>query len=196
MVYNILQEVVKLKTVEPIRDPKKIKKVKNILKQRGYRDYLLFSIGINTGLRISDILKLKVKDVKDKSHIILKEGKTQKEKRFFINKKLREDIDAYIFNKEDDDFLFESRKNDEEGNAKAISRNQAYNILRAVADEVELENIGTHSMRKTFGYHHYKKHKDIALLQEIFNHSSPSVTLKYIGINQENQDNSVKEFYL
>ena len=185
-----------MKTVEPIRNANKIKEVKNILKQRGYRDYLLFSIGINTGLRISDILKLKVEDVKDKSHIILKEGKTKKTKRFFINEKLREDIDTYIFNKEDRGFLFESRKTDDKGDPKAISRNQAYNILKAVADEVGLDNIGTHSMRKTFGYHHYKKHKDVALLQGIFNHSSPSVTLRYIGINQENQDNSVKEFYL
>ncbi|MFW5891728.1 MAG: site-specific integrase, partial [bacterium] len=52
------------------------------------------------------------------------------------------------------------------------------------------------STRKTFGYHHYKQHKDVALLQQLFNHSSPSVTLDYIGVNQDVMDNSMKNFSL
>jgi len=59
-----------------------------------------------------------------------------------------------------------------------------------------LESIGNHSTRKTFGYHHYKQHKDVALLQQLFNHSAPSVTLDYIGINQDIQDDSMKNFSL
>ncbi|MBO8430908.1 site-specific integrase, partial [Spirochaetes bacterium] len=57
-------------------------------------------------------------------------------------------------------------------------------------------NIGTHSMRKSFGYHHYKQFKDVAMLQMIFNHSSPQITLRYIGINQDQIDNSYRQFEL
>jgi len=92
----------------------------------------------------------------------------------------------------DDDFLFRSR----EGKNKPISRVRAYQLLSDVAKKVGLEEIGTHTLRKTFGYWHYKQHKDIALLQELFNHSAPSVTLRYIGINQDAMDQSLENFYL
>ncbi len=69
-------------------------------------------------------------------------------------------------------------------------------ILRNAAKKSGLSEIGTHTLRKTFGYHFYKKTKDIALLQELFNHSAPSVTLKYIGINQDIMDNALEDFSL
>lgn len=92
----------------------------------------------------------------------------------------------------DDDFLFRSR----EGENKPISRVRAYQLLTDAAKKVGLDEIGTHTLRKTFGYWHYKQHKDIALLQELFNHSAPSVTLRYIGINQDTMDASLQDFYL
>lgn len=180
-----------MELVQPIRDKKLIEAFKNELLKSGYRNYLMFVIGINTGLRISDILPLKVKDVKDKSHIIIKEKKTGKNKRFLINSKLRSDIDKYIIDMNEDDYLFPSRKGD-----KPISRVQAYRILNIVADKLGVEEVGTHTLRKTFGYWHYKQYKDVALLQDIFNHTSPSVTLRYIGINDDNKDDTIKEFYL
>ena len=84
-----------------------------------------------------------------------------------------------------------SRKGD-----KPISRIQAYRILNDVAEELGVQEIGTHTLRKTFGYWHYKQNKDVALLQEIFNHSAPSVTLRYIGINADLMDESMKNFGL
>lgn len=181
-----------MKKVEPIRDKEKIEMMKSELLKSGLRDYLLFALGINTGFRISDLLRLKVIDVKEKSHIQIKEKKTGKEKRSYINSKLKKDIDRYITNLSDNEFLFQSQK----GDNKPISRVQAYRILTKAAETISLENIGTHTLRKTFGYWHYKQHKDVALLQELFNHSAPSVTLKYIGINQDIMDNSLKDFYL
>ena len=71
--------------VQPIRDKQKIDEIKAILKRQSGRDYFLFIIGINTGLRISDILKLQVKDVREKTHITLNEQKTGKPRRFRIN---------------------------------------------------------------------------------------------------------------
>ena len=181
---------VNMNEVQPIRDKEIIAKFKNKLLKKSYRDYMLFVVGINTGLRISDILPLRVKDVVGK-HIIIKEKKTNKNKRLWINNTLRTELDKYIADMDDDDLLFPSRKGD-----KPISRIQAYRILNDVAEELGVPEIGTHTLRKTFGYWHYKQFKDVALLQEIFNHSAPSVTLRYIGINADLMDESLKNFGL
>jgi integrase len=68
--------------------------------------------------------------------------------------------------------------------------------MNQAAAAVGLEDIGTHTLRKTFGYHHYQQNKDVAILQQIFNHSSPSITLRYIGINQDIIDRSLEDFCL
>jgi len=180
-----------VKTVQPIRDKEKLEDIKTLLLKQGYRNYLMFVIGINTGLRISDILNLKVADVKSKDHITIIEKKTKKQKRFLINSQLEKEISQYIKSMEDSEYLFASRDSD-----KPISRIQAYRIINSVADKVGLDEIGTHTMRKTFGYWHYQKYKDIAILQDIFNHSSPSVTLRYIGINDDIKDKTIENFYL
>lgn len=177
--------------VQPIRDKEKIEEIKAILKRKSGRDYFMFVIGINTGLRIGDILKLKVGDIRDKTHITIKEQKTGKAKRFLINTNLRNIINEYITGLADSDYLFSSRK----GN-NPIGRVQAYKILNNVASKVGLDEIGCHTLRKTFGYHFYQKTKDVAQLQEILNHSAPSVTLRYIGINQDIIDKAIHEFSL
>jgi len=183
-----------VKKVEPIRSREKIIEMEEILKIDSYRNFVLFKLGINIGLRISDLLQLKVKDIKNKSHIEIREGKTKKFKRQALNPELKMIINNYIKIKKlsDEEYIFKSRK----GNNKPIGRIQAYRILKSAAEKIGLKHIGTHSLRKTYGFHHYKKNKDIAILQEIFNHSSPSITLRYIGINQDIKDQSTKNFYL
>lgn len=178
--------------VEPIREKNKLEEMKTELLKKGYRDYMLFVLGINTGLRVSDLLDIKVSAVKKKTHLVLVEQKTDKVKKFFINSQLGQDIANYIRGMDDNEYLFQSQK----GNNKPISRVQAYRVLNGAAKGVGLESIGTHTLRKTFGYWHYKQYKDVALLQELFNHSSPSVTLDYIGINQDVLDETIKDFYL
>lgn len=98
--------------VEPIRDREKIEMVKRILKRNGSRDFLLFLMGINSGLRISDILKLKVKDVCNKDYIEIVEQKTGKHKRFPITNSFKEYLDEFIFDKSPEEWLFESRRKD------------------------------------------------------------------------------------
>lgn len=182
-----------MKEVQPIRDKKILSAVMNELKNKDYRNYILFITGINTGLRISDLLELKVGDVKGKSHIIISEQKTGKTKRFKINSEIRTLIDDWIVNKQDDCCLFNSRK----GDNRPLSRVQAYRIINKAARAVGItDQIGTHTLRKTFGYHHYQQFKDVALLQDIFNHSAPSVTLRYIGINDDMKDKTIDEFCL
>ncbi len=184
-----------MKIVQPIRDKNKIQEMKIELRKKGTRDYLLFVTGINTGLRISDIIRLKVMDVLSddktvKSHICINEQKTGKRKRFKINGTLAREFSEYCKNLKMSDYLFASRK----GKNQHITRIQAYRLLNAVALKIGLEEIGTHTLRKTFGYWFYKKTKDIAMLQKLFNHSSPSITLAYIGIEQDEIDEAYEDF--
>ena len=179
--------------VQPIREKDKIEEVKIELLKSGYRDYLLFVTGINTGLRISDLIKLKVKDVRNKTHIILKETKTDKQKRFMININLKDNFDSYIKNLPDEEYIFKSRQ----GGNRPLTRVQAYRIINNAVRRLGVtDQIGTHTLRKTFGYHHYQTYKDLAVLQDIFNHSAPSVTLRYIGINDDMKDKTIENFIL
>lgn len=173
-----------MNTVEPIRDMKQIWDIEDYLKEKSERDFMMFEIGIYCGLRISDILKLKVRDVKGKTHISIREQKTGKEKRFKINPDLQKVIKSYIGDRKDYEYLLPSRQ----GENKHITRQRAYDILKDVEETFGLEHVGTHTLRKTFGYHMYMQTKDIARLKEIFNHSDISVTLRYIGINQDSKD--------
>ena len=178
--------------VQPIRDRVKVDAMKRELLRTGYRNYMLFLVGINTGLRISDILALKVSDVREQTHLTLREKKTSKIKRLKIMG-ISKDLQEYTMNMKEEDYLFASQK----GNNQPITRVQAYRILNNAAKNIGLtEEIGTHTLRKTYGYHFYQKTKDVALLQELFNHSSPSVTLRYIGINQDVMDKAMDEFVL
>ncbi|GGC97791.1 tyrosine-type recombinase/integrase [Pontibacillus salipaludis] len=175
--------------VQPIRDPIMIQQVKDYLLESSERNYMLFVIGINTGLRISDILQLRVKDVEG-MHISLREQKTKKRKKIRITPQLRREVKWYMEDKGTGDYLFKSRK----GTNKPIGRSMAYKILRDAANQFGLREIGTHTLRKTFGYHFYLQTKNTAMLQEIFNHSSEKITLIYIGINQYTLDKAMSKF--
>lgn len=176
--------------VEPIRDPEKVKLISTYLKQVNERDYIMLMIGIYSGLRISDILRLRIKDILNKDTISIREKKTKKQKIFSINPLLKKEIKCYCASKDPNDYIIKSR----EGKNKPISREMAYKILNNAGKAFGLANIGTHTLRKTFGYHHYMQYKDVVLLQNIFNHSSPTVTLRYIGYEQERINSSIKNF--
>ncbi|HDR3890314.1 TPA: site-specific integrase [Bacillus cereus] len=175
--------------VQPIRDPEQIQQIKEYLRENNERNYILFVMGINTGLRISDILKLRVSDLKG-SHISMREKKTGKQKRIQLTPSLKRELRWYIEERDDNEYLIKSR----EGKNKPIGRSMAYKILRSTASEFGLDEVGTHTLRKTFGYHMYMQTKNIALLMEIFNHSSERVTLRYIGVNQDAMDKAMIKF--
>ncbi len=178
--------------VEPIRNKETIQYMKEVLLHQSYRNYFLFVFGINSGLRISDIIHLKVLDVRDAEYLKVRERKTKKVRRIKITTTLRNEIDKYIRNMADSDYLFPSRKGQQ-----PISRVQAWKIVNDAAREVGINDaIGTHTLRKTFGYHFYQKTKDAAMLQKIFGHASPSVTLRYIGISDDMIDQALDDFAL
>ncbi len=177
--------------VEPIRKKDDLRKIERALRRKSFRNLLIFDLGINSGLRVSDILSLNVRDVKNKDYICLKEIKTGKYKKFPLNRKIKKLVAKYTKNREGVEPLFISSM------GKRLGRTQTYRIIRKTCKEVGIQyKVGTHTMRKTFGYHHYKMFRDIAILQKIFNHSSPETTLRYIGINQDIIDQSYNSFVL
>jgi integrase len=172
-----------MQVVQPIREQEKIEELQEILKRQSIRDWLLFTIGINSGLHLCDLLNMRVKDLKDKNRITIRELKTGKEKSFHVNNQLKEWISEYVRHMEDDDYLFPSQRT-----GKPIKRIRVYRILSEAAKQVGLQDIGTHTLRKTFGYHYYQRTKNISVLRDLFNHSAPSVTLRYIGIIPEQRN--------
>lgn len=170
--------------VQPLRSSHEIAEFREAIQvssSEAYRkrNLLLFSIGINTGLRISDIVGLRIEDLRGQSYFIVYEGKTTKRRTVHVPH-LMADIADYLDDMDDRGWVFPSRVGDGH-----ITTTQAYRILAKAADFIGRKDIGTHSLRKTFGYHYYKKFNNIAELMEIFNHSSQSITKKYIGIRDE-----------
>ncbi|MHA6481075.1 site-specific integrase [Paenibacillus sp. strain BS8-2] len=175
--------------VQPIRDPEILSDIKDHLKDTNIRNYIMVMIGLNTGLRISDILKLRVRDVLG-THIVTKEIKTGKQKRVLITGELKRELQEYIQGKPSNEYLIKSR----EGHNRPITSSMAYKVMRDIAREFGLQEIGCHTLRKTFGYYFYKQYNDIALLMRLFNHSSEKVTLRYIGVEQDTMDVHLKRF--
>ena len=171
--------------------------IENYLSKHNIRNQLIWVFGTNTGLRISDVLGLNVEDVRNRYYVEIIEKKTKKYKRFPLNKKLRTLIKEYLtirdkqYSLTNDEPLFVGKKH------KRLDRSQVYRFINNTCKNLNIAlNVGTHTMRKTFGYHHYKQNHDVVLLQKIFNHSSPSITMRYIGIAQEELDESYINFEL
>ncbi|EAD9125247.1 site-specific integrase [Listeria monocytogenes] len=201
-----------MEEVQPIKNLEKIALMKTILSQGdfGERNVLLFSIGINTAYRISDLLSLKLSDVLEiyrqkvrvKSRLKMTEQKTEKNNSVILTKKLQKDIwdfvvkeHAQAIDQQDlDHYLFTSRK--KKAGERPLTRQQGWYIISEAGKKAGLENLGTHSMRKTFGYHLYKNGVGLELIQVLLNHSSPRITLRYIGIEQEDKDQAVSSLGL
>lgn len=192
MIFNKKGAEFPMDFVQPIKDQAKIEAMKKVLKTKRLRDYALFVLGINSGLRISDLLALKVEDILTtegnvSDRITLSGERTGKTQVFPIGPSAREALKEHLAQSAlaPTSPLFPSRKGNQ-GKIRPISREQAYRILNDAAKTVGIkENIGTHTLRKTFAYHAYKNGHDLSMIQKILNHSAPSVTLRYIGITQE-----------
>jgi integrase len=171
--------------VDPIKEIESINAIKEVLRKQSQRDLLLFVLGINTGIRVSDLLALKVRDVKDESGIkeFLYLHDADEVKAYYLNGKVHTELEKYMEEREfeEDEYLFKSQKNNQ-----PITRQQAYRIINKAAKLVGIPGkIGTHTLRKTFGYHAYRKGIAISLLMNVYNHTSRSETLKYIGIKKQ-----------
>lgn len=187
-----------MKYVYPIKDKKKIQAMRKILAADSKRNELLFIVGINSALRISDILKLTFSELYDQNgkpveyirELVPEKTKNKKKNRsitFPIAPVLKKALVEYIKDFPEwqpENPIFYSRKGNE-----AMKRQQAYRILSAAAESVGITDpVGTHTLRKSFAYHLYKDTGNIALVQKILKHSNQSDTLRYIGLEQEEID--------
>lgn len=193
-------------SVQPIRDETDLKnfinyfkKLRNMepnpKKQKLYdRNYMLILVGVNTALRFSDLRRLTVDKVKF-NYISQRDKKTNKENKFSLNKEIYEEVLSYIKrnNLQEGDFLFQSS----ERYNQPLTRQQGYNIIQQVKNGIGIHyQVGTHTLRKTFGFWFYRQFKDIVSLQSILNHTSPQQTLIYIGMQKVEVDEKRKHFIL
>ena len=181
-------------TTEPIRSKKHIREMADYyLKQGKFRNYLLIVTGVHTGLRVSDLLRLRRGDVYDfergvfRSHLTLTERKTGKAKTLALNKRILSAL-ALCFGGDfgsAQDFLFPNNRK----KRAAIGRVQAWRIVRDAAIAVGVACcVGIHGLRKTMGYHLWKAGVQAVMLMDIYNHSSFAVTKRYLGITQDERD--------
>lgn len=172
--------------VDPIREIKQIDAMKGILLQHSQRDLLFFVLGINTGIKINELLFLKVEDVWDgtkmKEFLLINNEQGEEKQAYYLNNRVKVVLHTYLGQGEfeHDDYLFKSKKNNQ-----PITRQQAYRIIHNAAVEAGVTgNIGTHTLRKTFGYHALQKGIAISIIMSIYHHQSPAETLRYLGIEK------------
>ena len=172
-------------TVDPIRNEKDIQRIKKVLRS-STRDLLLFTMGINNGLRIGDLLKIKVGDVKDLKageSLTIREQKTGKDNILMVNKGVHSVLHDYLSEGQlsDDDYLFQSRK----GNNSPLTVSSVNRMVKEWTFGMK-GNYGTHSLRKTFGYIQRTRFGvSFEVLCRRFNHSNPSTTMRYLGIHSK-----------
>ena len=176
--------------VEPIREEKDIKAIRKLISESP-RNHLLFIMGINNGLRTGDLLRLRVKDVrgmKPGDSINIKEGKTGKQNILVINKIVHKVLDQYLTESSlsDDDYLFKSGK----GN-RALTIQAVNALVKKWTSAINLKgNYGAHSLRKTWGYiQRINYGVGFEVICKRFNHQSPAVTMRYLGITDKEVQN-------
>lgn len=196
-----------MNTAQPIKRATELENFKEYYKEvhPNARNTLLIVMGLNTALRISDILSLKWEDVYDfdremyRSHINIVEQKTKKKSQIYMNESITQALEEYrrMLNQKgkrvsSETFLFgHSNKN------IPITRVQAFRIIKNAANYCNINGvISCHSLRKTFGYHAWKQGAEPALLVNIYNHSTYQVTKRYMGIEQDDRDQIFKEIRL
>jgi integrase len=175
---------------QPIRDKHQVRELAAYYLKRGeIRNYVLIVMGVHTALRIGDLLRLTWDDVYDfgracvRESVSIIEQKTGKSKIVVLNARIRAALTLYAPAAERGKALIESRK----GTGKAISRIQAYRVIRAAALGLAAR-VSCHSLRKTFGYLAWKSGVNPAVIMEIYNHSSFAVTRRYLGVTQDDKD--------
>ena len=174
-------------SVKPLKDENKLKELYTVLLAQHPRNALLLRFGLNTLLRIGDILEIRYSDVftdrgNFRDYLRLREEKTQKKKVIMLNNVIRKDLREYCetYNLTGDDPLFMNFHEPD----RPISRIQAWRILNKCSQILGIEKFGTHSLRKTAAWRIYDKTKDLSLVQKMLNHCSTKETIRYLGLDQ------------
>ena len=187
--------------VDVLKTRKELEALK-IAARKNPRDLAYIALALNTGYRCGDLLSLKVGDVvagttTTRVQIVRSIGRREQKTGWGnvrqLGYKPRNALHEYLLTRlplQRDEPLFLSRQRDKDGNLKAISLDQINVILSRYAGEAGImKRVRSHSLRKAFGYFAYKECGDIAKVQALFGHSSSEVTLRYIGVEQEDLSN-------
>lgn len=192
-----------MKVVQPIRDLEVLQKCYDIAREHDRHKKtgevsweLLLLVGFNTSLRVSDFRRFRVSDLRGKDYAMIQAKKTGKEARILINPSARREINRLLAGRKADEYILQSRQRDGATHKyRPISRQRCYQIINQIAKAAGIQDrIGCHTLRKTFGYHYYKMTGDVVSLQRILCHSFQRETLIYIGVIDENIDESLMKF--
>ena len=183
--------------VLPIKDDEVLKQVQDTLLNNfksGRRNYTIFQVGKATLLRVSDVLRLKQADVFDdygaiKQHAFIKDKKTGKRNTLYLKPVM---MDLVMYQQwlkrngyEGTEWLFPSTTRPQ----KHIDERQFYNVMAKVGDLLDINYLGTHTMRKTGAYRVYvQSNYNIGLVMKLLNHSSEAMTLAYLGLDQVSRE--------
>ncbi len=192
-----------MKVVQPIRDLDALARCYAIAREHDRHRRtgeisweLLLLVGFNTSLRVSDFTRFRVEDLRNRDYARIKAKKTGKEARVLINPAARREINRLLQGRKPGEYVFQSRERDGATHkARPVTRQRCYQIINRIAREAGIEDrIGCHTLRKTFGYHYYKMTGDVVSLQRILCHSFQRETLVYIGVVEEDIDESLMKF--
>lgn len=187
----------------PIKSPEMLLDALQYLKNRlngsgtpvktSHRDYIMFCIGIYTGLRITDLLSVRVADFHGRRFRKI-ERKNGKIKDAVFPDALMRDIDAYIKDAGIEDYLFPSVRKDSKH--PYLTRVQAWRIMTNVGKQIGEDQFACHSLRKIHGlWIYFNSGKDIARTMHALGHSSPAYTLRYLGIKAEEDARILEEAF-
>lgn len=215
-VEEVEQELATEHAAEPIKRMEDIVSISQwLIQEKRFRDNMLFIVGINFGLRVSDLLTLRFsnlinEDCTFKTRFPILEKKTKntrahKRNRYItINKAVIEAVTLYLENTTDvrlSDYMFKSESNHGGNRNQPLHRATVDRILKGIASDLGLGvKMSTHTLRKTFGYHQMvaggNDPRRLLLLQKIFGHATSAQTLDYIGITSEEIDEAYQRLNL
>ena len=189
-------------TTMPIKDMRMVGKWLAIAKDHdaqrtkgGVSWYLLLLLGFNTGLRIGDLCKLRVRDVRDRERVRIIAEKTDKMTDIKLQMPVQRALSTALYGRDPDSYALISRQRARKtGHERPISRQRCYSIIREIAARAGFdEHVGCHTMRKTFAWNFYETSGDLAKLQKVLNHSSQEATIHYLGLDQQAVDETIDQ---
>lgn len=181
--------------VDPIRNRETVREIKRQAEMMGQAPYMMMLLGLNTGLRISDLLEVRVADIQERGYIVRREIKTGKQTEIRFHPSVVAELQRLTAGQDGRKLLFPSR--DARRRGRPMTRQTAYKWVREACRRAGYRGpVGCHTLRKTYGYHHYQEFHDIVTLMLHFNHSSEAITLRYIGITQDMINQKTTKFRL
>ena len=186
-----------MKEVDAVTNQEDLTTIHNLLKKHGSQDYAdIWKLGINVALRISDLLSIHTDHINlDRRELELVESKTGKKRLIRLNDTAVSIIKRRQATNPDNVYLFQSNRYQTNGIPKPLTRAPVARKFKEIGDIIGIK-LSTHSMRKSRGRFMFQAGVSIEQIAKVLNHSSPSVTLAYIGITREDTLRTYDDFEL